>query len=202
MNTKIKIDCNRMDYIKKGAGSKKIMYIACGIIILILLTKLLFASELTLEETKEQLGGNPYKIAEWMGENIKYVSEDIQYTQPVEYTYKHKEGDCEDWAILSQYFIGNKYETYLVVWHGEYREDSIDYEQEKDNIFCHAVLAIKLYSNNWVIIDNDDFISNGSSLIDIIKIDCELWRADIRRAYIADLYQYRQQIIKEINIKE
>ena len=178
--------------------------ILIGILLaLFFIVSILFASELTIEETKIQLNGDPAKIAEWMGKNIKSVPEEIQYAQSVEHTYKYKKGDCEDWAILSQYFIGDKYETYLVVWIGEYMKDSMDYREGKDNTMCHAVLAIKFYSNNWAIIDNDSLISNGSSLADILKVSCKiLWRANIESSYIADMYQYKYQMIKRIKLGE
>ena len=35
---KIKIDLKKMDYIEKGAGSKRFLHISCGVVILILLT--------------------------------------------------------------------------------------------------------------------------------------------------------------------
>lgn len=175
------------------------------LIVLFIITTVLFCRTSyaqTLEETKHTLAGDSAKIAQWMGENMRFVPEEIQYAQSAKYTYKYRKGDCEDWAILSQYFIGDKYETYLIVWIGEYQEDSISYKQNGDKKACHAVLAIEFYSNNWGIIDYNKFISHGSSLANIIKRDCELWGVNIESAYIADLYQYRNQVIKRIKLGE
>jgi len=176
-----------------------IMSISTGILLILFFIVSIFASELTLEQTKEILKGNPIKIAEWMGNNIVDVREDIQYAQLADYTFKYKRGDCEDMAILSRYFIGDKYETHLIVWVGYFREDSKYYNKIKRKI-VHCILAIKFDENNWGIIDNDRFIPNGESLVDIILINCDLRKIKPTRAYIADLYRFRNKVIEEINI--
>lgn len=201
---KIKIDPNKMDYIEKGAGgSRRFQYIFCGIIILVLLiTKLLFASELTLEETKEMLTGDPYKITKWIAKNIKSIGDDLGYGQLPKRTFKYKKGDCEDIVILARYFIGDRYETYLIVWRGKFRKDSKYYRRNKRRFIDHAVVAIKINENEWQIMDKDRLITGGKTLVEIIKINCDLRKINVERALIMDLLKLRRKVIREINLGE
>jgi len=179
-----------------------IVSISTGILLLLFFIVSIFASELTLEETKNMLDGDLYKIAEWMGKNIKTTHESLGYGQMPKRTFKYRKGDCEDWALLSQYFIGDKYETYTIIWCGQFREDSKYYAQYKNKKISHGVLAIKLTPNNWGIIDQDRYISNGNSLSDIVKINCNLRKVNVKEAFIMDLRKFRRKVIKEINLGE
>jgi len=176
--------------------------IAVGLLLSLFVLINLSASEPTIDEVKKELNGDPYKIAQWMGRNIRTSKDSIGYSQPAKYTYKYKKGDCEDFAILARHFIGDKYETHLVVWTGKFREDSKFYKKYKAKKICHAVVAIKLHVNNWGIIDQDKYIPNGRTLAAIIKINCDLRRIKVTGAYIADLYRFRNKIIKEIDLDE
>jgi len=178
------------------------MSVAVGLLLTLFVLVGILANESTIDEVKKELNGDPYKIAQWLGRNIRTVKDSIGYSQPAKYTYRYKKGDCEDFAILARYFIGDRYETHLVVWTGKFREDSKFHKKYKEKKICHAVVAIKLYINNWGIIDQDKYIPNGRSLVDIIKINCDLRRIKVIRAYIADLYRFRNKIIKEIDLEE
>ena len=194
--------------------NKTVLYI----ITIVLFCGLSLASELTLEETKDILGGDPYKIARWM-ENIKSVHGSFGYGQLPERTFKYRKGDCEDYAILAQYFIGDKYKTYIIVWRGQFRKDSKYYSKIWNKKVDHTVLAIKLKENYWGIIDQDKYITgaidikelpkgidlsriNSRSLSGIIKINCLLRRINVEKAWIMDLLKLRRKIIEEIDLRE
>ena len=148
------------------------------------------------------LEGDPYKIAQWMAQNMRPANDSAGYGQPAKYTYKYKKGDCEDIAILARYFIGDKYKTHLVIWAGEFREDSKFYAKMKGRKICHAVVAIKMSENNWGIIDQDRFIQHGSTLAGIVKINCDLRRIKVKEAFIVDLIKFRNEIIEEIDLEK
>lgn len=162
----------------------------------------ILANETTLEETKKTLNGDPYKIAEWMKNNIRPVDDSIGFGQLPERTFKYKKGDCEDYAILSQYFIGDKYETYVVAWYGKFKKDSNNYKRMKNKRIGHAVLAIKINENKWGIIDLDRYITGGKTLAEMVKINCELRKVVVDKAYIMDLLKLRRKVIKEIDLNE
>lgn len=68
----------------------------------------------TLWETKQKLNHNPIKIAQWLRKNIRYELEFKEYIQTPEETFDKKTGDCEDYAILAEYLMGNSYPSQLI----------------------------------------------------------------------------------------
>jgi hypothetical protein len=154
--------------------------------------------KITIDQTKEMLEGNPYKIAEWIAQNIKPVHEDLQYGQPPKYTYKYKKGDCEDIAMLAQYFIGDKYKTYLVEWRAKFAPNSKYYEKYGHIDIRHVVLAIKIDDYNWLIIDQDKCIGKANTLKEIIYLNCELRRVDVKKAFIVDIYRFHYEILEQV----
>jgi len=172
------------------------------LILSVLVTTSLLAVEITINETKKQLKGDPYKVVKWIIQNMKVTNDSIGFGQPPERTFKYKKGDCEDIAILVQYFLKDKYEVHIVVWAGEFREDSKYYKQYKGRKICHAVAAFKINENNWGIIDQDRFMQHGKTLAEIVKINCDLRRIKVKEAYIMDLLKLRRKKIKEIDLGE
>jgi len=177
-----------------------IVSISVGILLSLLMIVSIFASELTMEETKEMLDGNPYKITQWMAQNIKTSIDSSGYTQPPERMFKWRKGDCEDWAVLSRYFLEGKYETHLIIWRGKFREDSKYYAQMKGRLVDHCVVAL-FNGKDWGIIDQDRYIPNGSSLPDIVKINCDLRKIRVEKAFIVDFLKYRRKKIEEIDFR-
>lgn len=181
------------------------MFVAISIILLIFFSpSKAEPTNLTIDDVKAQLGGNPALIAEWMGNNIKKVRESgTNWAQSPEKLFKYRKGDCEDFAILAQYFIGDKYPTYLVEWRGGFNPSSKYYAKYKKVDVRHVVLAIDItpkYTNQgeWIIIDQDRVIKDATNLADIIIKNCELRRIDIREAYIVEMDRWHYKIIKQI----
>ena len=180
-----------------------IVSISTGILLLLFFIATVFASGLTLDETKKQLGGDPYKIAKWMSTNVKTSIDSTGYTQPPERMFKWRKGDCEDWAVLSKYFLeGFHEEVLLIIWRGKFREDSKYYRKMKGRIVDHCVVAF-FNGKRWGIIDQDRVIlHDGESLTSIIKINGYLRRIKVEKAFIVDYLKYRRKIIEEIDLNE
>jgi len=155
----------------------------------------IFASELTLDETKKQLGGDPCKIAEWMKNNIKPIDEDFQYAQTPQKTYKYKKGDCEDLAILVQYLIEDSHPSCLIMWEGTFSKTSKYYKRYGK--IEHVVLAV-YFQNSWGIIDQDKFIYAFSSLKEAILFNCQMRRIDVSRAWILKMYRWKIDKLEQI----
>lgn len=147
------------------------------IIILLLLT-----NQLSLEQTKYSLSNSPTKIAKWLKDNISQVKDKVSYAQTPQETFDRREGDCEDLSILAQYFIGDTYETYLVVWRGKFREDSEHYKEYKEKIY-HCICVVKIHDAMWGCIDLGKYIYGRSTLVGIIEEDCDAREINIEKAY-------------------
>ena len=172
------------------------------ITLLLVLGWCVFGEEITIDQTKEMLEGDPTKIAQWMAINMKTANDSVGYAQPPKYTYKYKKGDCEDITLLAKYFIGDRYETYLVSWCGKFNKTSKYYKKYKGRKLYHAVLAVKEYENKWGIIDQERYITGGKSLGHIVKLNCEARKVDVIEAYIVDLYMFKKELVKKINLEE
>jgi len=163
--------------------------------LLLVIGGILFGEELTLNETKEMLAGDPCKIAEWMKDNVRPIHEDFQYAQTPQKTFKYKKGDCEDLAILVQYLIGDKHQTHLILWEGTFNKTSKHYK--KYGKIKHVVLAI-YFQDSWGITDTDKFIYSFNSLEEAILFNCQMRRIDVVKAWIVEMYRWKIDKIETV----
>ena len=150
-------------------------------IIVLLLARVLSASELTIDDVKKKVWRDPYKVAGWLKKNISYVRDKVSYAQTAQETFEKRGGDCEDFAILAQYLLGNTYETYLVIWEGRYK--GAGRYGGRSTKASHCICVIKYHDALWVRIDQDELIGVKSTLFYTIKDSGDLSGVDIERAY-------------------
>ncbi|MFX0084329.1 MAG: transglutaminase-like domain-containing protein [Candidatus Hodarchaeota archaeon] len=153
----------------------------------------------TLEEQRDYLKGDPFKIQLWINENIVGKSDGgLQFAQLPEETFEKRTGDCEDYAILAKYFLEVRYEEiHIVVWEGKIKEDSNQYEKHKDHLVGHAVCMFKI-RNGWGILDNNGFVMIKGTLEDAVRYDCELRYVEVKNAYTARFFHYAYRKLKKI----
>ena len=154
----------------------------------------------TLEETKKELKGDPWKVMKWLDNNMKGKSDGgLQYAQSPEESFKRGTGDCEDYAIIAKYFLEARYkEVHLVVWEGKFNPDSKHYNKNRDKWIFHAICVFKIKENIWGTMDINGFVMTYGSLEDIIRADCELRRVDVKRAFIVRFNKYAYRKLKRI----
>ena len=57
----------------------------------------------------------PELVSIWLSKNLKYLEDSGGYAQPPKVTFEKGGGDCEDWAILIDYFLSKAdYDSYII----------------------------------------------------------------------------------------
>lgn len=82
----------------------------------------------------------PTKMQAWMYAKLRYTFDIFdRWQQPIE-TWNKRGGDCEDWAILANDWLRDKYETYFILM----------FRMDNGTQYGHATLAIKTGNQKWV----------------------------------------------------
>lgn len=156
----------------------------------------------TLEETKKELNGSPFKIQLWLTKNItgKVDEAGVQFAQYPEETFQRRTGDCEDYAILSKYFLEERFkEIYLIGWEGYFKPES---KMNTDKYLMHAICVFRWREDMWGIMDNNGFFVAKGSLEEVVVAAGDMRMVDIKKAYIMRFNHYSWKHLKRIiNVK-
>lgn len=150
-----------------------------------------------LIEQRKQLGGNPYKIQLWVNRYLKGKRDPYQFAQYPEETFERLAGDCEDFSILSKYFLEERYDDiHIVVWEGKFKPESKNYEKVKGTVY-HAIVLFKIESG-WGVMDNNGLLIAKGTMEDAIRFDCELRMVEVKRAFTAEFNHYSWRRLRRI----
>lgn len=127
-----------------------------------------FRGKKDYEATIKELD-TPLKVQAWLWANIKYTSDKnpADHWQPAERTFDRKRGDCEDWAILANECLKDKYDGYFLCM---YNKSS-----------GHATYVIKKEGEKKVSVGTFGYMTHKGSWGEIIPDwrgyeDCEMYK--------------------------
>jgi len=150
-----------------------------------------------LVEQRKQLDGDPFKIQLWVNRYLKGKRDAYQFAQYPEETFERLTGDCEDFAILSKYFLEIRYpEVHIVVWEGKFIRESKNYEKVNGTV-CHAIMLFKI-EDGWGVMDNNGLLMAKGTMEDAIRFDCQLRKIEVKRAYIVRFNHYSYRRLRRV----